>query len=213
MNTIVPTLYDGLLSDIIIPHNTISQQQAEQLFIFFKQHKLFNWKNVNNGCEGKADAICLLLEEWNIYNYKVWIFGGAYLKKNHVGGLKQNWNYHVAPVITVKIDGKIIHYVLDPATSDSLQLIEEWAAAITQLPHSYYCIRQSHWYIFPNKDISKNKWNTRNKQNSKWMIQCLNGINGLTATGKAKLCFNKTSLKNTLSAFKQAKKNNPLLTL
>ena len=210
MDTIVPTLFDAVLSDIDSHHNTISKAQADQLFIFFKQHSLFNWKNTHNGCEGKADAVCVLLDEWNIHNYKAWVFGGAYLK-GHIGGLKQNWNYHVAPMIPVKVDGQIVYYVLDPATANSLQLIEEWAADVTHLPHSYYCTRKAHWYIFPNKNISTTKWNTRNRQNRKWMIQCLNGINGLTATGKAKLCFNKKSLKNTLLAFQHAKKINPLL--
>jgi len=208
MDIIVPTLFDAVLSDIYLPHNTISKEQAEQLFLFFKQHTLFNWKNSHNGCEGKADAVSVLLEEWNIPNYKAWVFGGAYLK-SHIGGLKQNWNYHVAVVIPVKEDGKIVYYALDPATADSLQLIDEWAAAITQLPHSYYCIRKSHWYIFPIKNISTTIWNIRNRQNRKWMIQCLKGINGLTTSGKAKLCFNKAGIKNTLLAFEKMKNEKP----
>ena len=208
MTTIVPTLFEAFLSENIHSDDTISKEQAEQLFLFFKQHPLFNWQNAHNGCEGRADAICVLLEEWGIPNYKAWVFGGAYLK-GHIGGLKQNWNYHVSPFLPVKLNGQILHYVLDPATADSLLLIDEWAAAITELAHSYYCCRQSHWYIFPTNRISKNKWNTRNKQNRKWMIHCLKGINGLTATGKARLSFNKASIKNTLRVFENAKKEKP----
>src|SRR4051812_2130186 len=100
MLTIVPTLPDILLSDIEPPVNTVSGDEAEQLFHFFQHHPLFNWKNTHNGCEGRADAICVLLDEWKIPNYKGWVFGGAYLK-NHIGGLKQNWNYHVAAVLPV----------------------------------------------------------------------------------------------------------------
>ena len=209
MTIIVPTLFDTVLSDIGFAQHTIAKTHAEQLFIYFKEHPLFNWQNAHNGCEGKADAICVLLKEWNIPNYKAWAFGGAYLK-GHVGGLKQNWNYHVAALLPVKENGQAIYYVLDPSTSNSLLPIEDWAAAITQLPHSYYCIRQSHWYVFPEKKISTSKWNTRNKQNRKWMIQCLMSINSLTASGKAKLSFNKTGIKKTLWAFEQAKKKNPI---
>jgi len=211
MNMIVPTLFDVLLSDVGPPGSTISQIQAEKLFLFFKEHPLFNWKNANNGCEGRADAICVLLDAWNIPNYKGWVFGGAYLKK-HMGALKQNWKYHVAPVLPVMQDGQILLYILDPATAGSLQLIDEWAAAITQVPHSYYFTRQSHWYIFPGKDIGTSKWNTRNRQNRKWMIQCLAGINGLSGTGKARLCFNKAQLKNITAAFEKAKRYNPVAT-
>ena len=208
MTTIVPTLFEAFLSENIHSDDTISKEQADELFLFFKQHLLFNWQNANNGCEGRADAICVLLDHWNIPNYKAWVFGGAYLK-GHIGGLKQNWNYHVAPLLAVKLNGQILYYVLDPATADSILLIDKWAAAITELAHSYYCIRQSHWYIFPTNRISKNKWNTRNRQNRKWMIHCLKGINGLTGTGKARLSFNKASIKNTLLAFEQAKKRSP----
>src|SRR5215203_1038949 len=169
MTVIVPTLFDFLLSDVSV-RDTVSKKQAEDLFLFFKQHPVFNWKNANNGCEGRADAVCVLLDKWNIPNYKGWAFGGAYLK-NHVGALKQNWKYHVAPVLSVQEGNEITDYVIDPSTADTLLPIEEWAAAITELPHSYYCIRNSHWYIFPSKNISRSKWNLRNKQNRKWMIQ------------------------------------------
>jgi hypothetical protein len=207
---IIPALFEANLSDISTPGYTISKKQADQLFNFFKHHSLFNWKNANNGCEGRADAVCVLLDEWGIPNYKGWIFSGTFLKK-HVGELKHNWKYHVAAVLPVKQDEQILYYVLDPSTANSLQLIDEWAAAITQLPHSYYFIRLAHWYIFPGKKISTSKWNTRNKQNRKWMIQCLAGVNGLTATGKARLCFKKTLLRNTLSAFEQTKKERQIL--
>jgi hypothetical protein len=207
---IVPTLADPFLSDIGFPVDTVSKTQAERLFGFFKQHRLFNWKASHNGCEGRADAVCVLLDAWGIPNYKGWVFGGAYLKK-HIGGLVNNWNYHVAPVLLVEEEGAIIHYTLDPATGDSLQRIEEWAAGVTQLPHSYYFTREAHWYIFPHTNIGRSKWHSRNRQNRKWMIQCLAGINGLTATGKAKLSFNKAVLKRVLAAFEREKKKNPLL--
>lgn len=211
MNMIVPALFDALLSDACFPGNAVSKEVGEQLFILFKEHSLFNWEDANNGCEGRADAVCVLLDEWHIPNHKGWTFSGAYLKKQ-VGELKQNWKYHVAPVLPVEENGQIVHYVLDPATGNALQRIDEWAVAITQLPHSYYFTRQSHWYIFPAKKIRTEKWNTRNRQNRKWMIQCLAGINGLTATGRAKLCFQKARLKRTRAAFEKLKEEKPVFT-
>jgi hypothetical protein len=207
---IFPTLFDSILTDIPLITHAVPKKQAAQLFQFFKYHPLFNWKDAHNGCEGKADAVCILLDEWGIPNYKAWVFGGAYLK-GHIGGLKQNWNYHVASLVPVKENGQMVYYVIDPSTSNSLQLIEDWAAGITQLPHSYYCIRQSHWYIFPTKKISIVKWHSRNKQNRKWMIQCLAGINGLSVAGKAALSFNKTRLKNIASTFEKLKQQKPIL--
>lgn len=203
MYVIVPTLFDTVLSDAS-SRITVSKQDAENLFNFFNKHPLFNWANANNGCEGRADAICVLLDKWNIPNYKAWAFGGAYLK-SHVGQLKQNWKYHVAPLLSVEHNGEVIDYVLDPSTATSLKPVEDWAADITEIPHSYYCIRHSRWYIFPTKRISILKWNIRDKQNRKWMTQCLAGINSLTATGRAKLIFNRKRVKRVTTAFEKLK--------
>ena len=205
MRNDLPAVFDPALSDVSFPLAAISYEQAEKLFTFFKYHPLFNWDGANNGCEGRADAVCVLMDELNIPNYKAWVFSGWYLKKN-AGQLKNYWNYHVAPLLAVENNGEILYYVLDPSTAGSLLLIDEWAAAITVFPYTYYFIRQSHWYIFPAKDLHFRKWHTRNKRNRKWMIQSLAGINGLSAIGKAKLTFNKTQLKNREKAFEIARK-------
>jgi hypothetical protein len=210
MITIVPSLSDSRLSDVTFLRSTLSKKQAEQLFIFLKQHPLFNWEDANNGCEGRADAVCILLDKWDIPNCKGWVFSGAYLKK-HVGELIQNWKYHVSAVIAVEENGQIIKYVLDPSTTSSLKSINEWATVVTKLPHSYYFMRQAQWYIFPSKNITTAKWNLRNKQNRKWMIQCLAGINSLTATGRARLCFNKVRLKNIEARFEKLMREKPVL--
>jgi len=207
MNVIVPTLFDFRLSDVSF-RDTISKQQADRLFNFFRYQPLFNWTNANNGCEGRADAVCVLLDAWGIPNYKAWAFSGSYLKGG-VGNLIQGWKYHVAPVLSVVEGNHIIDYVLDPSTNSSLTGIEQWATGITLLPHSYYCIRNADWYIFPSRKISKQQWNSRNKQNRKWMIQCLAGINSLTTTGKAHLCFSKSRLKNLTRAFEKLKHETP----
>ncbi|PZP40724.1 MAG: hypothetical protein DI598_19155 [Pseudopedobacter saltans] len=209
MITIVPTLFDYILSDKDTTHKTISKEQADELFVFFEKSPLFNWKNSHNGCEGRADAVCVLLDEWDIPNFKGWVFGGTYLKKGHIGQLKNNWNYHVAPILPVDDNGKVVYFILDPATGDGLQTVEDWASSITLIPHSYYCIRKSCWYIFPEKNISKKKWHHRNKQNRKWMIQCLQGINSLTKTGRAHLIFNKFRLQKTKESFQKLKNYHP----
>jgi hypothetical protein len=206
---IIPTLFEYQLSDDIDNSKTVSRQQAETIMLFFAKHPLFSWTNSHNGCEARADAICVLLQEWGIPNYKAWVFSGSYLK-NHVGGLKQNWNYHVAPMLQVMEDGKLIQYLIDPATSGAPQTIQHWAAAITEYPHSYHLIKEAYWYIFSDKKITRNNWNSRNPQNRKWMIQGLAGINGLSAKGKAQLVFNKSRIKKISASFEKLKKKSPV---
>jgi hypothetical protein len=208
MFVLVPALYDYLLSDVDTPAGTVSKEQAEQLFRFFEQHPLFGWHNSHNGCEGRADAVCVLLDHWGIPNHKAWVFGGAFLR-NHIGGLKQNWNYHVAAALAVQEEGQLVYYVLDPSTTGSITPVHEWAVSVTSFPHSYYCIRQAHWYVFPANKIGPSDWYTRNRQNRKWMIQCLANVNSITATGRAALCFNKVRLQNKALAFEQLKRMKP----
>jgi Glutaminase len=204
------TLFDYALSDATEPNNLVGKETAEQLFEYFKNSTLFNWNKSHNHCESRAEAICILLNSWKIPNYKAWVFSGAFLK-NHIGGLKQHWNYHVAAMLQVQENNQIVHYVIDPATSNTLQTIKSWAENVTEYSHSYYLIKQSDYYIFSSKKISKTNWHIRNKQNSKWTVQGLASISALSAKGKAQLCFNKKILTNKLQALDVAKRNNPLL--
>jgi hypothetical protein len=205
---ILPTLFEYMLSDETDTTNVVIKSIAEDLVIFFAAHPLFKWGYSHNGCEARADAVCVLLDEWGIPNYKAWVFSGRYLK-SHVGDLKQNWKYHVAALLPVMEEGRLIHYVIDPATSAELQTIYAWAANVTDYPHSYHFVKEARHYIFHDKKITQNNWHERNRRNRKWMIQGLANVNGLTAAGKAALAFNKGRLKNTSAAFQRLKKNRP----
>ena len=205
---IIPTLFEYQLSDITDSSKTVSKQQAESIMQFFAVQPLFTWSKSNNGCEARADAVSVLLEHWNIPHYKAWVFSGKYLK-NHLGGLKQNWNYHVAALLQVMEAGELIHYIIDPATSPGLQTLYNWAAGITDFAHSYQLIKEPHWYIFAGNKITAYNWNSRNRQNRKWMIQGLAGINGLSAKGRAALVFNKSRIKKTAMAFEKLKQQKP----
>ena len=207
-NGIIPTLYEYKLSDTIDSNNIALKALAEELMAFFAAHPLFKWAYNHNGCEARADAVCVLLDEWGIPNYKAWVFSGRYLK-NHVGELKQNWKYHVAASLPVMENGQLTHYIIDPATSQDLQTLYGWAANVTDYAHSYHLVKEPQFYIFHNKKITQTNWHTRNRRNRKWMIQGLANINGLTAKGKAELIFHKGRIKNTAAAFERLKKGKP----
>ena len=199
------TLFDYTLTDAADPLKEVSKASAEELFSFFKAQPLFRWNYSHNGCEARADAVCILLQQWNIPHYKAWVFSGDYLKK-HIGGLIQHWNYHVAAILPVTENGQQVFYIIDPATAGALQLMEDWAAGVTQYPHSYHFIKLPHWYLFHQKEITATNWYPRNRQNRKWMIQGLAGINGITNIGKAQLSFNKGRIKKIGIAFQKLKK-------
>lgn len=206
---ILPTLFEYVISDTPIPEKTVTKADAEKLFTFFKTCPLFRWSDVHNNCEARAEAACLLLDEWGVPNYKGWVFSGAFLK-NHIGGLKQLWNYHVAALLPVLENGQLQFYMIDPATADSLQTLDAWAANVTEYPHSYHIIKLAEYYIFPNGKVLKYNWYKRNRQNRKWTMQGLASVNGLSGTGKAQLCFRKNKVKMTAVRFKELMDQNPL---
>lgn len=209
---IIPTLFESRLSDITDSSKNVSKEQALSIMQFFAAQTWFNWTKSHNGCEARADAVSVLLEQWGVPHYKGWVFGGRFLH-DHVGALKQNWKYHVAVMLQVEEDGQARKYIIDPATSPGLQSFYDWASGITDLAHSYHLVKEPHWYIFPGKKITANNWHARNRQNRKWMIQGLAGINGLDAKGKAALVFNKESIRRTKLAFEQLKSKSPAETI
>jgi hypothetical protein len=198
------SVFHGSLSDDLPPGKTITRIEAERMFDFFKKCKLFRWADANNDCEDRANAVCILLDAWNIPNYKAWVFSGYFLKKEN-GSLTNGWNYHVAALVPVEEISEIKYYIIDPATSVTMLTIEEWANNVTDSPFSYHLIKSGTYYIFPSRKIKKDNWHKRDKRNGRWTMQGLSGINGLSSKGKAQLCFNKRKVKGTEERFRKLK--------
>ncbi len=78
----------------------MSVQVATELFQLIKSHSLFCWTDANNHCEDRANAITMLLDQWNMPNYKAWVFSGYMFNK--IGFLKNLWRYHVAVCVPIK---------------------------------------------------------------------------------------------------------------
>ena len=202
------TIYEPMLSDLVLDTKTITREQAQTLFDHFKNNPLFRWGDAVNDCEDRANAICLLLTEWNIPNYKGWVFGGGYLKQQP-GSLTNFWNYHVAAALPVKENGEVAFYIIDPATLPTLEHISVWAEKVTDVSTSYYVIKDSSYYIFEAGRLYRNNWNRQNRQNFKWTIQGLAGINGVSKRGQAALVFNKRRIANTAKKFQKERHRKP----
>lgn len=195
------TIYNIELSDVVPQEAFIEKGTAENLFFFFKENSLFRWQDANNDCEDRANSICILLDKWKVPNYKGWVFSGNFLV-NKEGSLVNNWKYHVAAIIPVKEGDSLNFYVIDPATLPYADTILNWASNVTDVPFCHYLIKWNHYYIFPEKKICKDNWHEQNRQNFKWTIQGLSGINGVSKAGKAQICFNKNRIKKTEQRFK-----------
>src|SRR5438067_1717696 len=127
--------------------HVITRKEADLLFNYFKNNPIFRWADRNNNCENRANAICIMLDKWKIANNKGWVFSGAFLKKEN-GYLINYWKYHVAALVRVEENGMIENFIIDPATSDKLETIQEWSNNITDIPHNYYFITDGDVYIY-----------------------------------------------------------------
>lgn len=203
------SIFEQSLSDEVANDFYISLKMAESIFNFFQSSNLFLWSDIHN-CEDRAEAMAILAAQWGIPHYKAWLFD-RYFLKNEKGSLHNQWNYHVCLLLPVKentID-PIEYYVVDPAHAKKIQKLQEWANQLTKEAFSSYLIKNANTYIFPAGQISKYNWHNRNKQNFKWTIQGLAGINGVSNAGKAALIFKKALIRKTLQNFTALKFNKP----
>ncbi|MBY0482040.1 MAG: hypothetical protein K2Q21_11840 [Chitinophagaceae bacterium] len=203
------TFFDSTLADEVAADFFVSKLVADRIFEFFQKSPLFLWNDIHN-CEDRAEAIAILLQHWGIPHYKAWVFS-SYFLKNESGSLHNEWNYHVCPMLPVKEENSDLleYYVIDPAHASSLQKIIIWANAVTKDDFSYHTIKNGYTYIFPTGPISQQNWHYRNKQNFKWTIQGLAGINGVSNSGKAAVAFKKYKIRSTLKSFTQLKNSKP----
>ncbi len=203
MHTPLPkSFFHVPLSDATDPNKNITRDTAQKIFDFFSTSNLFRWGDANNDCEDRANAICMLLDEWNIPNYKGWVFSGYFLNKG-TGTLNNAWNYHVAVLLPVGENNQTNYYIVDPATSDHLVSLDEWAALVSETSENYHFIKLGGYYIFPSGNIDKDNWHKRDKRNYRWTMQGLSGINGVSAIGRAQLAFCKYRVKKTEMEFKR----------
>lgn len=126
-----------------------------------------------------------------------------------MGSLKNKWNYHVAIMLPTLIGTVPSAMVLDPTHSDTLETIEQWANAVTLDAQSHHLVKHGHVYIFPVGPIRNENWHHRNRQNYKWTMQGLAGINGVSTIGKAAVTFNKFRIAKTIKAFQLLQRNKP----
>jgi hypothetical protein len=208
-DTIHKTIFDASLSDEVTNECYVSKEVAIRIFEFFQKSPLFLWSDIHN-CEDRAEAMAILLLHWGVPHYKAWLFD-SYFLKNEEGALHNEWNYHVCLMLPVKenLNDQIEYYVIDPAHSPAIQKMFLWANVLTKNAFSYHIIKNGFTYIFPTGQISQNNWHNRNKQNFKWTMQGLAGINGVSNSGKAAVAFKKYLVRRTIRKFTDLKNHKP----
>ena len=114
----------------------VSVDEAEGLIRNITHNSKIDWDWLPDGCWDRAHYMAYVASESGIKSQKAWMVSSTRLKKGPqklcpplVGprGHPITWDLHVAPVIQVSMGDEMPAWrVIDPATSLSLQRLEDW---------------------------------------------------------------------------------------
>ncbi len=138
-------------------------EEAEEIFKFIKENTNIEFKYSYGGCEKRAHAISLFLNEKKVKHYKIWNFDPSLISIFNKSqeptifskaGLSPtiSWRYHVAILIFVKGEKEPQPFVIDPSIDDTNLLAEEKWLTLQNTPNSYYIHLDPQWYNFATTD-------------------------------------------------------------
>lgn len=107
----------------------ITESEAMAFFQEFKNDKSIPFEFPFDGCYARAHTMCQRLEKKGIIAGKGWVEGELQVTSPEFGPIR--WNYHVAPMVMVRVNGKDVPYILDPSIMDKPVPFEEWKKKMT----------------------------------------------------------------------------------
>lgn len=158
--------------------NTITPEQARELFKKSRERTDIAWDYKNDGCYARAHLMALDFEKQGIYVEKAWVGGDlkVFDKKNKPIA---EWYYHVAPIVYVKNDnGLIVRTVIDPSIEEGPVSLEAWINKMNS--HNKTIIQRTDFplplnasvagrtvYTFSNSDVYLPKTSIEDSKKSK----------------------------------------------
>ncbi len=162
--------------EIINPNlnlSVISKDLAESIFTILKDKSGIPFAYKKDGCYARAHYVAMILDEYCINSAK------AYLLRD----LNNNWSYHVANIVLVKDEDRIIPYIIDPSVESRAVPLDEWISSVKGYNYRSSTLHITSKYIY-RKDDLKLKHNEYRLQDSFWMEVNLGLYNTLdVATG------------------------------
>lgn len=100
----------------------LTEEEVQDLFLKAKNMPDIPFGYKYDGCYARAHVMARRFEAMGIPTEKVWIKGSLY-----VPGTDVQWNYHVAPVVSVKTkNGEIKKFVIDPSLNEKAVTVDGW---------------------------------------------------------------------------------------
>ncbi len=103
--------------------SVLSEEEAKSLFDEIAARDDIPFGYPMDGCYARAHKMVRLMEDQGVIAGKAFVEGQLYVdtKFGEVG-----WGYHVAPVVLVKVGGKVIPYIFDPSLFDKPVSFDTW---------------------------------------------------------------------------------------
>lgn len=105
--------------------SVLSEDEVKKLFDEIASHEEIPFGYLMDGSYARSHKMVRLMDEQGITAGKAFIEGELYAdsKFGEVG-----WGYQVAPVVLVKVSGKVTPYIIDPSLFDRAVPYETWKA-------------------------------------------------------------------------------------
>lgn len=141
--------------------SVLSPKEVNDLFAKFLARTDIPFRHIQEGCYARAHKMARIMEEEGIISGKAYIEGHLVVDGGEFFG-ETSWGYHVASIVFVKKDNKLIPTILDPSLFNEPVPYDQWRAAIakntqTIITHEYFTNRFS--YDFPDRLGELKKYN------------------------------------------------------
>jgi len=112
----------------------IDQQRAYSLFGMFRAQEDLAFHSPNDGCYARCHLMSMRLGQMGVPARRLWAFSAIkarlYAKTNGASSRVVEWDWHVAPVVPVRVGDKTRWLVFDPCLFSRPVSVEDWAAAL-----------------------------------------------------------------------------------
>jgi len=134
---VTPKVNLDFLGNKFISASVLTPAQLSTVFNQLAQDKLIPFKYPEAGCFARAEEMSRLLDKDGIFSVKVFINGYLHVETKNSPTGSVHWDYHVAPAVLLKENGKYVPMVIDPSLFDHAVSLDDWAKAQTSMDPYY----------------------------------------------------------------------------
>ncbi|MBT4790494.1 MAG: hypothetical protein HON90_02905 [Halobacteriovoraceae bacterium] len=109
--------------------SVLSENEVQTVFkILFNHDDDIVFSEFGNSCESRAHAMAIIMDKMCINSGKAFVESD----KIQIDDYNWSWSFHVAPIVLVKVNHKIVPYILDPSLFSQAVKLTKWINKLSQ---------------------------------------------------------------------------------